>query len=421
MSRSGLASTLLAFIVVAVVIVSSLAFLAAQPGLGTGTSSTPTTVQSTTSANGLRLSLSATTAATSAGSSFTVAISDFNTLDTTNTPTIIGVPSAGGSDLTLEPCSQLPLGLAVWEGDYVAGNLSAAPPLTLFQPGIYECPAEFSVAYFSFYQLSDNVSLYSLQPAKLGNTTVPTDMWTAPDAFTQGFSGYWTTQGAFQQFQPGVYTLVGGDDYGQLAIIHFYLAAPETTSTTSSSSLTSTSTTSSQGSTPTSGGNLSVASASGLQLMISTNATEISLGESIQVDLSEFNTLPALNNVTAAHDWPTQVALGPCENIYVQPFGIAVYAGHVDGQNISQGQRVNVFPPTACPQYIRLVTGYEFQPLSDLAVVLPSLGATPSPLIGSVNIAAGYSPQGQSLAPGSYTVVAADEWGAMTFVYFTVL
>jgi len=413
MVRSGLAPTLLVFIVVAVVIVSSLAFLAAQPGLGAGTTSTHTTAQSTTNGQGLRLSLSATTSESATVSSFNVAISDFNTLDAMDAPTITGVPAAGGKNLTLEPCSQLPLGFGVWEGYYVAGNLSASLPLNLFQPGVYDCPIEFPIAYFSFYPLSDNVSLYSQQPTKLGNATVPTDMWTMPDAFSHSFSGYWTDQGTFMQFPPGAYTLVGGDDYGQLAIVHFYLEPPTTTSTTS--------TTSSQGPTPPSGANLSTPSSSGLELIVSTNATVISSGESVQVYLSEFNTLAAPNNVTAAHDWPTPVALGPCENIYVQPFGIAVYSGRVDAQNLSQGQRVNPFPPTACPQYVRLVTGYEFQPLSDLAVVLPSFGATPSPLIGSVNIGMNYSPQGQPLPPGDYTIVAADEWGALAVAYFTVI
>lgn len=192
--------------------------------------------------------------------------------------------------------------------------------------------------------------------------------------------------------------------------------------TTPSNHPTSTSTTAtgSQSSTPPSGENLSVISIQGLELMVSTNATEIPVGKSVEVSLSEFNTLSAPNNVSASHDWPTQVALGACENIYVQPFGIAVYAGHVDGENLSQGKRVNIFPPTACPQYVRLVTGYEFQPRSDLAVVLPGYGANPSPLAGSVNIEMSYSPQGQPILPGSYTIVAADEWGALAFVYFTV-
>jgi len=206
---------------------------------------------------------------------------------------------------------------------------------------------------------------------------------------------------------------------GSIAFLATQTGAGNTTTTFATSSQSSTSS-SSQVPPPPSGGNIS-ASIQGLELKVSTNTTEISAGESVQVNVSEFNSLSVANNVSAAHDWSTSVALGPCENIYVQPFGIAVYAGHVDAQNLSQGERVNVFPPTACPQYVRLVTGYEFQPNSDLAVVLPSLGETPFPLAGSVDVGMGYTPQPQPLPLGSYTIVAADEWGALAFAYFTVL
>jgi len=166
---------------------------------------------------------------------------------------------------------------------------------------------------------------------------------------------------------------------------------------------------------------VTVGSADGLELQVTLNATQITSGESVQVSLSEFNTLPTVNNVSASQAWPTQVALGACRNIYDQPFGMAVYFGVVDAQNLSQGRQADVFPATACPMYIRLVTGYEFQPASDSAVVLPSSGAVPSPLTGNVEVGMVYNGlASQPLPAGSYTVVAADEWGALTFVYFQV-
>jgi hypothetical protein len=156
-------------------------------------------------------------------------------------------------------------------------------------------------------------------------------------------------------------------------------------------------------------------------LLVSTNATDVPLGEGVQVNLSEFNTLPSTNNVSVSNEWPVQVSLGPCENLYDQPFGIAVYTGHIDEQNLSEGQRVATFPVVACPQFIRLITGYEFQPRSDLAVILPSSGEVPSPLVGSVIIRTDYRlPQSQPLPPGTYTIAAADEWGALAFLYFAV-
>jgi hypothetical protein len=71
--------------------------------------------------------------------------------------------------------------------------------------------------------------------------------------------------------------------------------------------------------------------------------------------------------------------------------------------------------------FIRLVTGYVFQPNSNLAAVLPGSGSTA--MNGSVDVinatSVGFG-QSQPLNPGRYTVVAADEWGGVAFLYFQV-
>ena len=167
--------------------------------------------------------------------------------------------------------------------------------------------------------------------------------------------------------------------------------------------------------------NASADSLYGLQLRVDLNATSLLSGESLQVAVSEFNTLSTFNNVPASEQWPIRVALGSCPNVYDQPFGIAVYSGHVDEQNLSQDVALKIFPSTACPMFIREVTGYVFQPQSDLAVVEPNVNAAPSPLTANVTVSMIYSGPPQPLPKGTYTVAAADEWGALLFLYFTVL
>jgi hypothetical protein len=169
------------------------------------------------------------------------------------------------------------------------------------------------------------------------------------------------------------------------------------------------------------GENASADSLYGLQLRVDLNATNLLSGESLQVAVSEFNTLSTFNNVSASEQWPIRVALGSCPNVYDQPFGIAVYSGRVDEQNLSQGVQLKIFPSLACPMFIRAVTGYAFQPQSDLAVVLPNVSAAPSPLTANVTLSMIYSGLPQPLPEGTYTLAAADEWGALTFLYFTVL
>lgn len=420
MTRSGMTPAALAFVAVVILVVSAAAVIATQtvvvPGTTTGQRTSESSSVSTTAENGLRLNLGASPSAIYSDGSIMVTLFDFNTLHVTSSSTLAALPTIGGETLGLGPCSQLPLGFGIANGYYGVGNVSQASLLDLYQPGIfYGCPAEFPVAYFSFSPSSDDISLYSPQPTGSGNATVPTRMWTEPDNFSQSFNGYWTGD-TFHSFQAGVYTLVGADSYGQLAVVHFYVQAVVWTSATEQSSSSASTTAASPGEK-----NVSVPSQRGLELIVALNATEVVTGEAIQVNLSEFNTLPTVNNVSASVDWPAQVSLGPCKNVYDQPFGIAVYSGHVDEQNLSQGQRVAIFPIVACPMYIRLVTGYEFQPQSDLALVLPSSGAAPSPLVGSVDISMVYSSsQGQPLPAGGYTVLAADEWGALAFLYFQV-
>ena len=406
MKRPGASLELLVFVVVAILAVASVAALAVVASSASSTSTTQqTSFSSSTSvveADGLELSLSVSPSETQPGEPIAVSISDFNTLTTTNTPLIVGVTS-----LSVAPCNQLPLGFAIYEGNYGTNNVSNATPLNMFQPEIYSCPAIFPLGYFSFAPLSDNVTLYSPQPSGSGGSTVETPMWTAPDSFYGTFSGYWAggsggvESATFQEFAPGVYTLMGTDDYGQVSLVHFLIHFLIQTQGASGAL------------------NTSAVSQYGLDLLVGMNTSVILPGQSLQVNLSEFNTLPKVNNVSAGGDWAMQVGLGSCRNEYVQPFGIAVYSGHVDSGNVSQAQALNIFPVVPCPMYVRLVTGCEFQPQSDLATVLPSTG-TPSPLVGSVVLSGTYTSQTVALNPGAYTVVAADEWGAMAFLYFQV-
>ena len=436
MKKPGMTVASLAFVVVALIVVASAAAVEIYPKSTPSATTTPTSTVSTTtseatgSLNGLRLTLSVDPSEVYSGGSVNVSLSDFNTLASTSSPPIVGPPTVGKTTLMLGPCNQLPLGIGIYQGNYGSGNISQATPLDLAQPGlVYACPVEFNVAYFSFTGLSDEITLYSPQPSGQGNTTVPTQMWTRPDAFAENFSGYWTVQnqtcdfscvGVFHQFLPGVYTVVGGDDWGQLMIVHFSVRPGQTTSTSESSERSS-----SSWSTTTSAarGSASAASTQGLQLRASLNSTQLQPGDALQIVVSEFNTLTSSNNVSVSTQWAVRGALGPCQNEYVQPFGVAVYSGHVDALNLSTAAQLDVFPIVPCPMFIRLVTGYDFQAQSDLAVVLPGSGAVPSPLAASVNISEVYSGhvQGQPLPPGSYTVVAADEWGAVVFMYFTVL
>jgi hypothetical protein len=198
-----------------------------------------------------------------------------------------------------------------------------------------------------------------------------------------------------------------------------------TTISTTSSSATSTDSSSTGTTTGTSASGQQSTYANsqdGLQLRLSINSTAIAATGAIAVNVSEYNTLGVINNVTESGGWQIQAALGSCPNTNVQAFGIAVYQGRYTAQNVSQGSQLQIFPITACPMFVRLVTGYVFQPNSDAATIQPGSGASPTPMASVVAVSGTYAGLGQTnpLSPGVYTFVAADEWGALAFLYVTV-
>lgn len=169
-----------------------------------------------------------------------------------------------------------------------------------------------------------------------------------------------------------------------------------------------------------------------LQLRLSVNAsskggTQGNVTVSIAVD--EYNTLATANNVSKASAWALQgLSLGSCgtEGYSLHPFGVALYSGLYTAKNVSQAVPLQIFPPVPCPLMIRLITGYVFQPSSDLAVVLPSgPNATATRMYANVTATTVYAmgaaeSSNSPLRPGTYTVAAGDEWGSVVVAHFTV-
>jgi hypothetical protein len=141
--------------------------------------------------------------------------------------------------------------------------------------------------------------------------------------------------------------------------------------------------------------------------------------------VDEYNTLASSNNVSMSRQYGMNgLSLGSC-GMETYPFGVALYRGVYTAGNVSQAQPLQIYPITACPMLIRLVTGYLFQPASDLAVILPSgPNAAPTPMSANVTASAVYA-SGMSLSsspllPGTYTVAAGDEWGSAVTIQLTV-
>lgn len=167
-------------------------------------------------------------------------------------------------------------------------------------------------------------------------------------------------------------------------------------------------------------GGASTTAPGSLQLRLAINATSLPAGGRLLISVSEFNTETSADNASAATLWKVSgLSVGECGNA-PYPFGVALYQGRYTPENVSQAEPIRVYPVVPCPLFIRLITGYLFEPTSDSATILPGTGA-PVPMAANVTVSGEYS--GSSLlplAPGTYTVAAGDEWGALLLLHVSV-
>lgn len=236
-SRRALGTASLAAIVVVVAIVGVASILVVAIGMGTSTvSSTSTTSTSSTSststytgaatstsatspASGLELSLALNGTRISTGEEITATAVEVNTLTTTDNVSAAKDWPIG--NLAVGPCGQLnsPVGIAVLSGNYDAANVSSAKALQIYNPAVYACPAILSnIEGFLFQPSSDNATVYgSCGSAACFNETA---------SATVSVDGYWTGEpSTFTTLPTGIYTVVAGDEWGGIAILHFTVAA----------------------------------------------------------------------------------------------------------------------------------------------------------------------------------------------------
>jgi hypothetical protein len=173
------------------------------------------------STGGLETSLSLNTTYLYPGQWISINISENNTRDSVTNITLshdwpIKYHSLG-------PCSEFSsIGIAVFAGYYTQSNVTAAGASSLvsfINPGqIYNCPAIFSANSYSFEPLSN---LVNISNACVGSNAPGCLI---PMEGTVQLNGSWTRNGASateSALTPGIYTVVGSDEWGELVILHF--------------------------------------------------------------------------------------------------------------------------------------------------------------------------------------------------------
>lgn len=177
-----------------------------------------------TATNGLRLTLSISSTTFKSGDSVFVFIDEWNTKTTGNNVTTASAKSSPISGLTynLNPNGTglyyytYPIGISIWQGDYDLTEASSIRPLAIQNPSdVKYGPLIPVMASYDFKPLSDIATFRAENPNELEPASFRVTGTISP-------SGFWSTGlNSFRNFPQGTYTVVGGDEWGAVAILHF--------------------------------------------------------------------------------------------------------------------------------------------------------------------------------------------------------
>ena len=171
---------------------------------------------------GLRFTLTLNRTSLAGSIPVDIQIDDQNILSSSNK---LDASSNWRIQIEVPPCGSLgttdpPIGFAIFHGYYTVTNLWLANQLTLYSPGKYLCPmVRGAMSSYVFAPSNDTADFYG----PCGSSPCLTTRVQLED----GFRGSWvvaqfgSSSGTFQIFTPGVYTVAGADEWGDLAVLHF--------------------------------------------------------------------------------------------------------------------------------------------------------------------------------------------------------
>ncbi len=197
---------------------------------------------------------------------------------------------------------------------------------------------------------------------------------------------------------------------------------------------------------------------SGLELILSINSTKLRPNDAITLNVTIFNTLSVMNNISSANYWMINGGLRwwPCPD-YISPDGIAILRGYYTISNLTSASPVSwwaeischvalIYDETGIIGVLPNVTSYAFQPKSASANYSADYFPCSDTLCNSATrsvVHGTFPPTGMvtgttiyatnsttqpyhinslhSTVPSIYTLVAGDEWGDLVLLHFTVV
>ena len=173
---------------------------------------------SSQSANGLSLSLSLDSTTYKPGDTINMVVSEKSMLKITNKLLVSDKWPIHGLSVDICGTRSFPFGVAILRGNYTSGNVVTAAPLILYNPnGIVQgcLPPVLNVTAYHFEPLSDIATLDGtvIDQSATFEMSTEVSVWS-----------YWAgnpPNAVSQNLEPGVYTVVAGDEWGALVVLHF--------------------------------------------------------------------------------------------------------------------------------------------------------------------------------------------------------
>jgi hypothetical protein len=180
---------------------------------------------SVTAANGLRLTLSLDSTTYKSGDTVIAFIDEWNTKTNANNISPASGPGFPFSSMTIEPNGTgvfhdtFPIGISILQGNYDLANVKSGGQLDLRNPA--NATLGLPVPVIKSYDFQPSSDIANFQP---DSAFVSAAFFRVTGTISS--AGFWYVDWGlgethYQDFTPGIYTVVGGDMWGSLAILHF--------------------------------------------------------------------------------------------------------------------------------------------------------------------------------------------------------
>jgi hypothetical protein len=169
-------------------------------------------------ANGLSLSISVSPQLIKPGYPIHIVISESNTLSKMNNLPVSDKWPISGLSVGNCETESYPFGVAFFQGSYTTANISSTTPLELYDPNTVEIGCISPVFNVTGYDFKSSSDIATLDGGAINGSAT----FEMSAEVIGGINWVGSPPNAVQQyFEPGVYTVAGGDEWGNMVILHF--------------------------------------------------------------------------------------------------------------------------------------------------------------------------------------------------------